>query len=404
MTNTGPSRPLRRKTAPSAPLQEQRGVWPDIDRKFRIPDNDYAKTYGYWRGSAYDKVAPVEAARKFVSSEAQMRMMERRNRLHGERAAGSGPPLAYLERDTGPIKMARGEPVAQDILPFSGERALRSLVGLPTHRCHHAVVDEEMPRYSLDSGSEREALVEDVRDPAQASGQVNGDRQRLSRMALRRMPAALQSHAMKPRCYSETENLWKAPEFSDVQIKARVFDQVGYAGSLDGTLVTVQSDARTGNDFDNLTVRELVGRWSPPGRSQGTSRRLTSASSSRLPSREKLRSSASSRRPAWAKAERTNSIIIGDPSNASSTCIIQPEDPADEKLDTFTRLPDNWMGRVPNLGRVKDPFCVHLASEPLYCFNLHQARHERELHNQSSLGVYRGGPVYNINFSQAIQK
>ena len=41
--------------------------------------------------------------------------------------------------------MARGEPVAQDIVPFQGERATRSLLGLPTHRCRPPAFPEPEP-------------------------------------------------------------------------------------------------------------------------------------------------------------------------------------------------------------------------------------------------------------------
>ena len=392
---TGSTNIFRRRTAQAQPASS---VWPNIDRKFRIPDNDYAKTYGYWRGCAYDKVSPLEAARKFVSSEAQMKLIQRRMMLHGGRAAES-VPLEYCEPHAVPVKMARGEPVAHEILPFSGERALRSLMGLPTHRCHHPVTDEEAPERIFDFHEPED----DAREPGKDRGQPSGNQRRLHTAMLRRPSVKPPSRTVKPRCYSETEKLWKAPEFSDMQIKPRVFQDAGYAENMDGTLVSIRSQSKhVPDDFDSLTVRELLRRWDSP---QATTARCRTASSGMLlSSRDQLRSSLSSGRPAWAKAERTNTTIIGNPRNASSTCIIQSEASPDKKLDTFTRLPDSWMTRVPNLGRVKDPFCVHLASEPLYCFNLHQARHERELHNISSLGVYRGGPVYNINFSQAIEK
>lgn len=386
--------------------------WPLIERKFRIPDNDYARSYGYWRGNAYDKVSPVEAAHKFVRSELQLKMCQKRMEVQRDKARGK-EPLEWEARSAHPIKLARGEPVAQDILPFTGERGMRSLAGLHTHRCRPPAFpepDDDEPRaLTALSNLSRDSAVS---QPAQTAHQHGGPtrKHQRGRMQGRGM---VQSHLLKPRSYSETENLWKAPEFSNGMVHARVFQRAGLVVETDGTLTSVPTRiASVDQEFDQLTVRELITRSVEPG--QRNSRGGTACS--RLPSahlerdadgnRAEFLSSASCGRsgtPAWAKAPRKNTRIIGNPSSMSSTCIIQPQQDPGDKLDLPVKIADSWMTRVPNLGRVTDPFCVHLASQPLYCFNLEQARHGREAHMISGLGVSLGGPVYNIRASQAIQ-
>ena len=187
-------------------------------------------------------------------------------------------------------------------------------------------------------------------------------------------------------------------------IKQRVWDAAGYADTMDGTLVSLPARLDTSvEEFDRMTVRELVTR----SRSVEPTQHGRKEWSNTPPSRNQLRSSASQRLksgvPAWAKIDRKSSTIIGNPAQ-KKTCIIRPETQSREPVDTWVKLPDQWMANVQNLGRVTDPFCHHLCSEPLYCFDLEQARHGRDPHMISSLGVYCGGPVYRVNFSQAIQK
>ena len=57
------------------------------------------------------------------------------------------------------------------------------------------------------------------------------------------------------------------------------------------------------------------------------------------------------------------------------------------------------MTRVPNLGRVTDPFCLHLVSEPMYCYDLNHAS-TAEPHMENSGGLYRGESYLNIKFSR----
>jgi hypothetical protein len=332
--------------------------------------------------------------------------------LHKIKADAKGSALEYIDRSAVPIKVARGEPVAQDIVPFQGERATRSLLGLPTHRCRPpafpepepdgSALDRAAPPPPFDVHGAFDTRVLDAFE-TRVGGAHKRNLPKRAAMTRLRMSDRLLSHTNKPRSYSKAEKLWKAPEFSNPM--PRVFGNANYAEALDGTLVSVPPRLPSSEEeFDRLSVRELMTRSLEPGQQRSG---LGTAWSSRSPSRDELRSSASrvpTGPPAWAKTNRKNTTIIGDPSKKSSTCIIEPLDSPKAKVSSFVKLPDGWMAKVPNLGRVTDPFCHDLCSRPLYCFDLDQARNRRELHMKSSLGVYTGGPVYNINFSQAIQK
>ena len=304
-----------------------------------------------------------------------------------------------------PFKLARGVPVAQEILPFEGERLTRSLCGLPTHRCRPVPFVEPCISVSLGGGSVVGEEATEQENPAQQPSEMseNGARQRRLKIHRRVNGCSGQtrSHMYKPRSYSDTESLWKDPRIVRT-VKPRVFERAGYLPTPDGMIITRKSfqsrfTAEDG-EFDRLTVRELMTRSVEPGQ-----RPPGSESSSRLPSRRQLRSHSGPGMPPWATAKRTSTRVLGDPSKCS-TCIIQPMTPASDEAKPFVPLDSSWMTRVPNLGRVTDPYCLHLTSEPLYCHNLEHARNGREPHMISSGGLYCGGPVYNINFSQAIRK
>jgi len=384
------------KTAAAAPEARAGTQWPNINRQFRINNADYAKAYGYWRGNVYGKVAPVEAARKLVAGEKLLRTTVARMDLLGARAAARGP-LEFVGLEAEPIKLAGGEPVAQCVLPVHGERATRSLCGLPSHRCRSPAFAEPEPEPA-------QAAAHFNQSPEEAPPVAGGPAGDHARHSLGRAAGAWQAHAsvgckshlVKPRSYSEAERPWRPPEYADTMVQSRVWKAAGYTDAMHGSLELMPPRLATSEEeFDRMSVRELLtrSRSVEPGTRQ----------SSRLPSRDQLRSSASRYgTPAWARATRAHSTIIGDPKQ-KRTCIIRPVTPKEEK-DEWVKLPDNWMAKVPNLGRVKDPFCHHLCSEPLYCFDLEQARHGREPHMVSSLGVFRGGPVYNVRATNAIQR
>jgi hypothetical protein len=385
-----------RKTAPP----EARPQWPNINKKFFINNSDYPKAYGYWRGEFNGRTSPVEAARQFLAGEKALREVVARMEVLSTKAAARGP-LAFGGHETEPIKLAGGEPVAQSILPIHGERGTRTLCGLPTHRCRAPHFPEPDTVYCgayRDQGGDTAPSDQEgeTRDLASAAGRKHGGR---GTDGGRRAGAngRLQSHLVKARSYSESKSLWRPPEYTDNMVKSRVWKASGYVDAVDGTLESVPQRLATSEDeFDRMSVRELLTRSLSVEPPTGT------VQSRMMPSRDCLRSSASRRStPAWARATRTHSTIIGDP-KARRTCIVKPVT-AKEEMDTWVKLPDNWMTRIPNLGRVKDPFCHHLCSEPLYCYNLDHARHGREPHMISSLGVYRGGPVYNVKATNAIK-
>lgn len=363
-----------REPSPAAGMQ-----WPLIDRKFRIPDNDYARSFGYWRGNASSSVSPVEAARKFVRSEMQMKMIQKRMEMQNDKARGK-EPLGWEESSANPIKLACGEPVAQDILPFTGERGMRSLAGLPTHRCRPPAFQEPAETRGLTALSNLSQNGAPGTEPAEQAEVHARKQKRGPGPTCRRVQRSgiVQSHSLKPRSFSEAEKLWKAPEFSDGMVQARVYASARLVLDVDGTLACLLPRLATSEqEFDRLTVRQLLTRSAELGE---TGRRR-----SRLPSRAQLRSStscAARSTPAWAKAPRKNTMILGSPSRLNSTCIIQPQPELSVELESVKGA-DGWMANVPNLGRVTDHFCVELASRPLYCFNLEQARYGREPHMHS---------------------
>ena len=386
--------------------------WPLIDRHFRIPDNNYAKTYGIWRGQIHAE--PADAARKFVQGENQFRIMEKRYAMHQERLNRNGGPIEHAGPG-GAIKMARGEPVAGDIVP-TGERETRRTLGLPTHRCHRG---RPLPAHSVlvdGPGPEASPVYSEVEQQEDGSNaaDIGVAKKRLpaSSSKPRRQASGFQSHSFRPRSYSETEKLWKSPQFSGT-VPARVFEHAGYTHGIDGTLMSKTSlhgpDSHADDEFQRLSVRELMTRSSELASTSTAHCQLT-PSTSRSQSRDLLRSSSGSHArprgalPTWATVPREKgrycTRLIGDPSKPGQT-VIQPMTPNLEEADPVP-IPTQWMTRVPNLGRVTDPFCLHLVSEPMYCYDLNHARHGREPHMESSGGLYRGGPVYNINFSRRI--
>ena len=385
-----------RKTAPP----EARPQWPNINKKFFINNSDYPKAYGYWRGEFNGRTSPVEAARQFLAGEKALREVVARMDVLSTKAAARGP-LSFVGHETEPIKLVGGEPVAQSILPIHGERGTRTLCGLPTHRYRTPHFPEPDTVYCgayRDQGGDAAPAKHEgeTRDLARAAGRKHGRR---GTDGGRRTGAKgrLQSHLVKPRSYSVSESLWLPPEYTDTMVQSRVWKASGYADAMDSTLELVPQRLATSEDeFDRMSVRELLTR------SRSVEPHTATVQSRIMPSRDCLRSSASRQStPTWARATRRHSTIIGDP-KARRTCIIKPVTPKEE-VDTWVKLPDNWMAKVPNLGRVTDPFCHHLCSEPLYCYNLDHARHGREPHMISSLGVYRGGPVYNVKATNAIK-
>jgi hypothetical protein len=387
--------------------------WPNIDKKFRISDSDFCKALGCWRGAVDAKVSPAQAASKLIMSEKQLTETVHRHGTLRFRAASKEPLLYQMSVSSVPIKMAQGQPAAQDVLPYEGERVTRSLCGLPTHRCRPPAFPEQL---QVDVYVQEEAK-QPANGAQDAQGQViaskDAERTKQQRMAMvarksiDRAKAGRQrqmhetrvlSHMQKPRSFSETEKMWKSPEFSKSAVQPRLYEDI-YAQGPDGTLTSWSSIGgkprfdTNEDEFDRLTVRELMVRsMSESGRTN-------------ISSKDQLRSPALharliTGRPEWAKAERKNTVIVGDPA-LKKTCVIQPLPPQSEIIDTW-KLPDHWMTRVPNLGRITDPYCHDLCSQPLYCFNLDHARHGREDHMISSLGVYRGGPSYNIKTSSAI--